>query len=59
MAGELKFTTTVDLVDQCVTICVLEEGSYTDFIFMGDTTIAAPIFPNLQLTAAQILAGQC
>jgi hypothetical protein len=46
----------VDLVDHCVTICVLEEGSYTDHLFTGGSPIASPVFPNLQLTAAQILA---
>ncbi len=48
----------VDLVDHCVTICVFEEGSYIDFVLMDDTAIASPIFPNLQLTATQILAGK-
>lgn len=48
----------VDLVDHCVTICVLEEGSYTNTVFTGDTAIVSPLFPNLQLTAVQILAGK-
>lgn len=48
----------VDLIDDCVTIGVLEEGSYTDYVFTGNRPIVSPVFANLQLTAAQILAGK-
>ena len=48
----------VDLIDPCVTICVLEEGSYTDYVFTGDSAIASLVFPSLQLTAAQVVAGR-
>jgi Uma2 family endonuclease len=55
----------VDPIDACVTVCVLDEGSYTNYRFMGDEaltsgrseTIVSPVFPGLQLTSAQVLAG--
>lgn len=48
----------VDPLDQCVTVCVLEEGSYTDYVFTGDEAISSPIFPTLHLTPTQIFASQ-
>jgi Uma2 family endonuclease len=47
----------VDPLEQQVTVCVLEEGSYTDYVFTGDTPIVSPVFPTLHLTPAQIFAG--
>jgi Uma2 family endonuclease len=48
----------VDPIDSCVTICVLEEGSYTDYVFLENSLIASPVFPDLQLTVTQILASK-
>jgi Uma2 family endonuclease len=47
----------VDPLEQRVTVCVLEEGSYTDYVFSGDDAIASPVFPTLNCTAAQILTA--
>lgn len=47
----------VDPLEQRVTVCVLEEGSYTDYVFTDDTPIASPVFPTLHLTPTQIFAG--
>ena len=45
----------VDPIDNCVTVCVLEEGSYTNYRYGGDDTIVSTIFPAIKLTAAQVL----
>ncbi len=47
----------VDPLEQRVTICGLEAGSYTDYVFTGDTAIASAVFPTLNLTPTQIFAG--
>ncbi len=47
----------VDPIDACVTVCVLDEGSYTNYRFTGDEAIVSPVFPGLKLTCAQVLAG--
>jgi Uma2 family endonuclease len=38
-----------------VTICILEDGAYTDRVFRDEAAIVSTTFPNLNLTAAQIL----
>jgi Uma2 family endonuclease len=45
---------------QTLTLCVLaEDGRYQTTILRGNELIVSPTFPNLQLTAAQVLsAGQ-
>lgn len=45
----------VDLTEGIVTICVLEDGCYQNTSFKGEETIASPTFPQLTLTANQIL----
>jgi Uma2 family endonuclease len=45
----------VDLTEACVTVCILEAGCYRNTVFKDDEAIASPIFPQLTLTAAQVL----
>jgi len=45
----------VDPIDDCVTVCVLEEGSYTNYRYTVQEPIVSTIFPALKLTAAQVL----
>lgn len=47
----------VDPIAQQVTVCVFEDGGYTDYIFAGDAVIVSALLPALQLTVAQVLAG--
>jgi Uma2 family endonuclease len=48
----------VDPVEGKVTICQLNDGRYDEIVLTGDMAIASSIFPNLKLTAAQMLAGR-
>lgn len=48
----------VDLLDQRLTICVFEDGGYTDRRLAGSDPVRSEIFPNLELTAAQVVAGR-
>lgn len=43
----------VDPIDDCVTVCVLEEGSYTNYRYALQEPIVSIIFPALAVTAAQ------
>lgn len=45
----------VDPMQNIVTICVLDQGRYQDTVYQGSTPIVSPTFPNLTLTAEQIL----
>ena len=47
----------VDPLAMQVTICALEEGLYEAAVFMGSDPITSQIFPELQLTAEQILTA--
>jgi Uma2 family endonuclease len=47
-----------DPLAQQVTLCQLEAGRYDDSVFEGDQVIGSRIFPNLHLTADQVLAGR-
>lgn len=47
----------VDPLKTQVTVCVLSEGFYDTFIYGGDEMIESPTFPELRLTAEQVLAG--
>ncbi|MEO0885372.1 MAG: Uma2 family endonuclease [Cyanobacteria bacterium J06648_10] len=47
----------VDPLSSVVTVCVLEDGMYTDHEFRGAEKIQSPVLPNFELTAAQVLAG--
>ncbi len=48
----------VDPLRERVTVCVLVDGLYDQDVFGGEEAIASTIFPNLTVTAAQILAGR-
>jgi Uma2 family endonuclease len=47
----------VDPIDLKVTVCVLQDGAYSDTIFTGDLAIVSPTFPSLGLTAIEVLNG--
>ena len=48
----------VDPLEAKVTICQLNEGRYDDTIYTGEAVIQSPTFPDLTLTAAQVLTGK-
>jgi len=45
----------VDAIAQKVTVLEWVEGFYEERVYEGEQAIASPIFPELQLTAAQVL----
>lgn len=45
----------VDPMRWIVTICSLNEGAYDDQVFQGHQMLVSSTFPELQLTAAQVL----
>jgi Uma2 family endonuclease len=45
----------VDPLQEKVTVCTLRDGLYDLAEFQGSDRIVSPTFPNLQLTAEQIL----
>jgi Uma2 family endonuclease len=47
----------VDPIDLKVTVCILQDGAYSDTIFTGDLAIVSPTFPSLGLTAIEVLNG--
>lgn len=47
----------VDPLEEKVTICTLIEGLYESQVFLGTDWIESSTFPDIQLTAAQILQG--
>jgi Uma2 family endonuclease len=48
----------VDAIAQKVTLCILDHEFYDSTEFRADDLITSPTFPDLSLTAAQILAGK-
>jgi Uma2 family endonuclease len=46
----------VDPIDRKITVCVLRDGAYSDTVFIGDSNIVSPTFPELKLTMANILS---
>ncbi|MBD2197024.1 MULTISPECIES: Uma2 family endonuclease [Calothrix] len=48
----------VDPIQGIVTVCTLVEGFYDAIAFPNQERLISPTFPNLDLTAAQILAGR-
>ncbi|MEO1144639.1 MAG: hypothetical protein AAFY26_03445 [Cyanobacteria bacterium J06638_22] len=48
----------VDPIAQTLTPCVLDHGFYDAIELRGEDVVRSPLFPNLSLTAAQILAGR-
>lgn len=47
----------VDPIEEVVTVCTLVEGFYDAVQFRDGERIISPTFPELELTAAQVLAG--
>lgn len=47
----------VDPIAQKVTVLEWVEGFYEEQVYVGDNAIASVVFPELKLTAAQILQG--
>ncbi len=45
----------VDPIDLKVTLCILKDGAYSDLVFVGDLAIVSPTFPELRLTAIEVL----
>ncbi|WP_416674446.1 Uma2 family endonuclease [Egbenema bharatensis] len=48
----------VDPLEAKITLCMLEHRFYDSTEFRGDDLIQSPTFPDLNLTAAQVLAGR-
>ncbi|WAL62461.1 Uma2 family endonuclease [Thermocoleostomius sinensis] len=48
----------VDPLEEKITLCILEHQFYDSTEFRGDDLIQSPTFPDLNLTATQILAGK-
>jgi Uma2 family endonuclease len=47
----------VDPLDASVTVCLLEEGSYTNYRYGGEEAIVSVLFPDLGLNCDRVLAG--
>ena len=47
----------VDPIEQKITVLVLDKKGYTKTIFAGDEAIASPTFPELKVTAGQIISA--
>jgi Uma2 family endonuclease len=45
----------VDPIDRKVTVCILKDGAYSDEVFVGETTIVSPTFPELGLKASEVI----
>ncbi|MBD2497235.1 Uma2 family endonuclease [Nostoc sp. FACHB-280] len=45
----------VDPIAQKVTVLEWVEGFYEEQVYVGDNAIASPVFPDLKLTAAQVM----
>ncbi|WP_228022011.1 Uma2 family endonuclease [Vasconcelosia minhoensis] len=48
----------VDPLQQQVTVCQLLAGRYDDTVFSGTMRVCSQIFPALNLTADQVIAGK-
>lgn len=48
----------VDPTAQSITLCILDHEFYDATEFQGDERVVSPTFPDLVLTAAQVLAGR-
>ena len=48
----------VDPIDDVVAVYVLENSEYLLSKFVGEQRLQSPTLPNLELTAAQVLAGE-
>ena len=47
----------VDPIEQKLTVLVLEQGNYTKTVFTTEETIASTVFPELKVTAKEILSA--
>ena len=47
----------VDPLEAKVTVCLLDEGRYNQTVFTGNQQIFSPTFPELKLTAQQVLTA--
>ena len=47
----------VNPLDAKITLCILDHEFYDAIDYQGDTLIQSPLFPDLNLTAAQILSA--
>ncbi|MCL6754909.1 Uma2 family endonuclease [Nostoc sp. CCCryo 231-06] len=45
----------VDPLENKLTVCLLNQGSYKQFVFAGNQQIVSQIFPELTLAVQQIL----
>jgi Uma2 family endonuclease len=48
----------VDPLLERLTICVLVDGLYDPVVFEGEERVVSKVFPNLIVTAAEVLAGR-
>ncbi|BAY90918.1 MULTISPECIES: Uma2 family endonuclease [unclassified Tolypothrix] len=48
----------VDPIQEVVTVCTLVEGFYDAIAFRNQERLISPIFPDLDLSAEQVLAGR-
>jgi Uma2 family endonuclease len=48
----------VDPLEQKMTLCILDHEFYDSLDYQGDRLIQSSVFPNLKLTAAQVLAAK-
>jgi Uma2 family endonuclease len=47
----------VDPIEQKITVLVLDKGNYTKTVFTGDEAIASTKFPQLEVTAGEIISA--
>jgi Uma2 family endonuclease len=47
----------VDPIEQKITVLVLDKGSYTKTVFTGSEAIASATFPQLEVTAGEIISA--
>ncbi len=47
----------VDPIEQKITVLVLDKGNYTKTVFAGDRAIASPTFPQLKVTAGEVISA--
>ena len=48
----------VDPSEAKITLCILDHEFYDSIDYQGDRSIQSPVFPNLKLTAAQVLTAK-
>lgn len=47
----------IDPAQEKVTVCIWVEGRYEDVVYEGEAAVVSATFPELSLTAAQVLSG--